>query len=168
MDGVVLGRKGVRILEHLVSLGGQGRYVALARRPDFELGHGDCCANLTTSPTLVASKTSRPSSTFPNGLSGRSLCASRMNMQTRLPDARNATSPLTNCEIGFSTPTRSSVKRLTIAGWTDTLLSKGRLLSMALTVRGAKCRKSETFAVPFPRTDARQSTLETEPAEAPV
>jgi len=51
-----------------------------------------------------------------------------------------------------------------MAGWTVTLLEKGRVLRIELTVSGARCRKSETLASPLPSTDATHSTLDTEPA----
>lgn len=80
------------------------------------------------------------------------------------PEGRKATSPRLNCLLGFSTPTLSWVKRETMAGWRVTLLSKGRLLSTALTVSGARWRKSEMVPWLLPLTEASTSTFDTEPA----
>ena len=66
--------------------------------------------------------------------------------------------------LGFSTPTRRLVKSETYAGWIFTRLSIGRTLRSAFRVSGAKCLKRATLASPFPRTDATQTILDTEPA----
>jgi len=59
-----------------------------------------------------------------------------------------------------------SVNMHTMAGWTFTLLSKGVPLRIALTVIGARCLKSATFASPLPPILAVHSMRDTEPADA--
>ena len=46
-----------------------------------------------------------------------------------------------------------------------TLLERGRERTTALTVTGARWRKSETVPSPFPPTETTQSILDTDPAE---
>src|SRR5712691_3803769 len=84
-------------------------------------------------------------------------------MQISAPEGRKASSPRANFSRGFSTPTRTDVKRQTIVlGWTFALLSSGSARTIALTVRGAICRNSPRVASPSVPTLALQRIFDTE------
>ena len=51
-----------------------------------------------------------------------------------------------------------------MGAWSETLLSKGMVLRIEFTVMGARWRKNDTLASPFPATLATHSIFDTEPA----